>query len=254
MYYMVKEVADLTGISIRMLHYYDKIGVLKPESISASGYRLYTDNDLEKLQQLLFFKELDFSLNEIKEMVKSPNYDKREALIAHKTILTEKKNRLEKIIDTVDKTINSLEGGTKMSKKDMFEAFDMSEIEKHQKKYAEETKQKYGESDAYKESQAKTQNYTKEDWERIVGESDNIYRTLAANMDKKPDDPIIQEQVEKYRKHISKYFYNCTLEIYRGLGEMYVSDSRFTKNIDKYGIGLSSFLREAINIYCDSQS
>lgn len=252
MQYKVKEVADIVGVSIRTLHYYDKIGLLKPESISPAGYRLYTDHDLEKLQQVLFFKELEFSLQETKDIIDSPSFDKRHALKAHKELLIEKKNRLEGIIESVEKSLQAIEGGIKMDNKGMFDSFDMTEIEKHKEKYAEETKQKYGHTDAYKESEKKTSKYTKDDWARIMRRSNEIYTKIAALMDKEPSDPQVQEAVGEWRQHITDSFYTCTPEIFRGLGDMYVNDERFTANIDKYKVGLASFLSKAMHIYCDN--
>ncbi|UUZ92112.1 MerR family transcriptional regulator [Paenibacillus sp. P25] len=144
MTYMVKEVAGLVGISVRTLHHYDQVGLLKPETVSPAGYRLYTDRDLERLQQILFYKEIGFSLQEIKEILDRPGFDRKQALRSHKEPLLQKKKRLEDIIQTVDKTIDSIEGGTQMEKNEMFEAFDMSAIEEHKAKYAEEARQRYG--------------------------------------------------------------------------------------------------------------
>ncbi|ABS33419.1 MerR family transcriptional regulator [Clostridium botulinum] len=252
MHYKIKEVADMAGISVRMLHHYDKIGLLDPESVSDAGYRLYSDENLDRLQQILFFKELNFPLQEIKIILDSPNFNKKEALETHKQLLLEKKIRLEKIIQSVDKTISSMEGEFKMNKKEVLGAFDMTEIEEHQKKYSEEVKNKYGNTSAYKESNEKTSKYTKEDWNNIMKDWDIIYKKLANLMDKNPDDKEVQEYIHQFREHISKNFYDCTPEIFRGLGELYVNDERFTANIDKYKTGLSKFLREAINVYCDN--
>lgn len=242
----------MAGISVRMLHHYDKIGLLDPESVSDAGYRLYSDENLDRLQQILFFKELNFPLQEIKIILDSPNFNKKEALETHKQLLLEKKIRLEKIIQSVDKTISSMEGEFKMNKKEVLGAFDMTEIEEHQKKYSEEVKNKYGNTSAYKESNEKTSKYTKEDWNNIMKDWDIIYKKLANLMDKNPDDKEVQEYIHQFREHISKNFYDCTPEIFRGLGELYVNDERFTANIDKYKTGLSKFLREAINVYCDN--
>ncbi|KEI98898.1 MerR family transcriptional regulator [Clostridium botulinum A2B3 87] len=252
MHYKIKEVADMAGISVRMLHHYDKIGLLDPESVSAAGYRLYSDENLDRLQQILFFKELNFPLQEIKIILDSPNFDKKEALKVHRQLLLEKKLRLEKIIRSVDKTINSMEGEFKMDKKEILNVFSMTEIEEHQRKYSEEVKEKYGNTSAYKESNKKTSKYTKEDWSNIMKGWDIIYKKLANLMDKNPDDKEVQEYIHQFREHISKNFYDCTPEIFRGLGELYVNDERFTANIDKYKTGLSKFLREAINVYCDN--
>lgn len=139
-----------------------------------------------------------------------------------------------------------------MSKKEMFKPFDMKNIEDHKAKYAQETKERYGNSDAYKESQNKTTKYSKGDWENIMGEAGEIYSSLASLMDRDPSDSEVQSLVEKWRNHITKNFYNCTPEIFRGLALMYTADERFTENIDKYGEGLAQFLSDAMIVYCDS--
>lgn len=135
----------------------------------------------------------------------------------------------------------------------MFEAFDLAEIEKHQQQYAEETKQKYGGSEAYRESQKRTSSYTKEDWARIQAERNEIYQNLAFLMDRDVADPEVQETIGKWRRHISDHFYHCTPEIFRGLGELYVQDERFTANIDQFKPGLAKFFREGIKFYCDER-
>jgi DNA-binding transcriptional MerR regulator len=253
MAYKVKEVATLAGVSVRTLHHYDEIGLLKPESITSAGYRLYEDRDLERLQQILFFKELDFNLQEIKEILDSPNFDRAHALSIHRELLVKKKKRLEEIIKSVDKTMESIKGGIDMSKKEMFESFDMTEIERHQEKYAEETKERYGNSDAYKESNRRTSKYTKEDWARIMQRGSDNYVKLAALMDSKsPSAPEVQAVIADCRQHITDSFYNCTPEIFRGLADLYVMDERFTANIDKIKPGLAKFLSEGIIIYCEN--
>lgn len=252
MYYRIKEVADMVGVSIRTLHHYDQINLIKPKSVTPAGYRLYTEEELERLQQVLFFKELDFTLQEIKEILDSPDFDRKHALKAQRELLLKKKKRLEKIIKSVEKTIDSIEGGIEMNNNEMFDGLDMTEIEKHKEKYAEETKQKYGNSDAYKESMKKTSKYTKEDWARIMKRGEEINKRIAALMDKGPADAEVQQAVAQWRQYITDSFYTCTPEIFKGLADLYVDDERFTKNIDKYRPGLAQFLREAMHIYCDN--
>lgn len=252
MFYKVKEVSKIVGISVRALHHYDEIGLLKPENLTEAGYRLYSDKDLERLQQILFFKELDFSLQEVKEILDNPNFDRKRALKSHKELLVEKKKRIEKIIKSVEKTIDSIEGEIEMDKKEMFDGFDMSEIERIKEKYAEEAKAKYGNTEAYKESEEKTSKYTKEDWNNIQKSTEEIYKKIIDNMDKGVADPKVQAAVGELRQQITDNFYNCTPEIFRGLGDLYVADERFTKNIDKYKEGLAAFLKEAMHYYCDN--
>lgn len=250
--YKIKEVSNLAGVTVRTLHHYDAINLLKPCCISDSGYRFYGNEELEKLQQILFFRELDFSLNKIKDILNSPDFDKAHCLGIHRQLLIEKRQRLDNIIASLDKTLISLEGGTEMSKKEMFKPFDMKDIEEHKAKYAKETEDRYGNSNAYKESQKKTSKYGKADWENIMGEAGEIYSNLAKLMDRDPSDKEVQILVEQWRNHITKNFYNCTPEIFRGLALMYTADERFTENIDKYGEGLAQFLSDAMIIYCDN--
>lgn len=251
MLYKVKEVSNITGVSVRTLHHYDEIGILKPKSFTESGYRLYSEKELQKLQEILFFKELDFSLNDIRDILNSKDYDRKNTLTLHKKLLLDKRKRLDGIIESLDKTIESIEGGFIMSKNEMFKGFDISEVESHKKQYKEEARKKYGGTDAYKVSEEKTSKYTKTDWERITEDMNSIYRELAALMDKDPEDDKVQELIHKWRMHISENFYNCTPEIFRGLGELYISDSRFTENIDKFGEGLANFLSQGIEVYCN---
>lgn len=252
MSYKIKEVADIVGVSVRTLHHYDQIGLLKVENMTESGYRIYDDKDLERLQQILFFKELDFSLKEIKSILDNPNFDRKHALESQRELLIEKKKRMERIISSIEKTIDSIKGDEKMSKKDMFNAFSMNEIEAHKKKYEKEVKERYGNTDAYKESEKRTAKYGKAEWNDISTEAQQIYNGLANLMDRDINDKEVQELVEAWRNHISKNFYECNLEIFRGLAEMYVADERFTQNIDKTKKGLAEFLSSAMIAYCDN--
>lgn len=251
MEYKINEIAKIAGVSVRTLHHYDSVGLLNPKSVTESGYRLYTEEEIEKLQQILFFKELGFSLSDIKEIVNRPDFDRKTALLSHKKILQEKRNRLDTIINTIDKTINSVEEKTKMAKKEMFKGFDMTDIEKHKEEYEKEAEEKYGKSDAYKESAKKTSKYSKGDWNNITDDMNNIFISIAEKMDRDPEDEEVQVLVDSWRNHISKNFYNCTPEIFRGLSLMYEYDERFKNNIDKFGEGLTVYICKAINIYCD---
>ena len=253
MNYKIKETADIAGISIRTLHHYDQFGLVKPESSSPSGYRLYSDRDIEKLQQVLFFKELGFSLKETKEIINDKSFDKNKALKNHKELLLKKKKRLEEIIYSIDKTIEYIEGDKEIGKIEMFKAFNMDEIKKHQEKYFKETKQKYGESNAYAECEKKTAQYSEYKWKEVMEKASGIFQRIAECMEKSPADEEVQIAVGQWKQHITESFYNCTLETFRSLGDLYVTDRRFTKNIDKIKPGLACFLKDAIHIYCSNQ-
>ncbi|GEN55045.1 MerR family transcriptional regulator [Halobacillus faecis] len=251
--YKVKEMAELTGVSVRTLHHYDHIDLLAPTYVSENGYRLYSENELVRLQQILFFKEMDFSLRKIKEILDHPDFDEADALQRHREILSEKKKRLEQLIRSVDQTLQTLEGEDRMKNEDRFRPFDKREIEAHQKKYEKEVEARWGNTDAYKQSKQKTSQYTKEDWERIQQEGDGIDRELVKLMDRDPSDSDVQQLIDKKRQHITDHFYECNLDIFRGLADMYVNDPRFTKNIDQWKEGYAEFLKKAMHLYCDQQ-
>ncbi|AWB46025.1 MerR family transcriptional regulator [Paenibacillus sp. CAA11] len=248
--YRVKEVAKMVGITIRTLHHYDEIGLFRPEQVSPAGYRYYSAADLEKLQQVLFYRELGFPLAEIKEMLDSSSFDRKFALQNHRQLLVRKKERLEQLIATVDKTLRSMKGETLMKSEEMFDGFDMTVIEEHKRKYAEEARRKYG-GKMMDEVEKRTGAYTPGDWERLTLETERLYQRVIAAMDRGPADPEVQEAVRELREQITSNFYDCTPEIFRGLGDLYVQDERFTRNIDRHKTGLAAFLREAMHIYCD---
>ncbi|QAS52539.1 MerR family transcriptional regulator [Halobacillus litoralis] len=249
--YKVKEVAEIAGVSVRTLHHYDHIGLLSPQHVTDKGYRLYGEEGMARLQQILFFKEMDFSLQKIKKILDDPHFDEKQALSNHKEILMEKKIRLERIIHSVDQTLESVQGGENMANEDRFKPFDRRHIEEHQKKYEKEVKERWGQTDAYKESKRKTSSYTDEDWKRIQEESNEIDRQIVDRMSQGPEDEEVQRLIGEKRQHITDYFYECNTEIFCGLADMYVNDPRFTKNIDKWAEGYAEFLRDAMHIYCD---
>ena len=250
--YKINEVSKLTGVSIRMLHHYDKIGLLSPRKRTDSNYRIYNDDDISRLYQILLFKELEFPLRDIKQILDDKDFDKEQALKLQRNLIFEKKKRLERILESIDNTIENL--GEESMNKNNFKAFNYEDVKKHQEKYKEETEKRYGKSNAYKESQEKTSKYSKNEWDNIMEDASLIYEELAKLMDKDPADENVQELIEKWRNHITTNFYNCTIEIFRGLALMYVGDERFTKNIDKYGEGLAQFMSDAMNIYCDNNT
>lgn len=239
----ISEVAKLSGITVRTLHYYDEIELLKPSETTEAGYRMYSSEDLERLQQILFFRELDFPLNEIKEIMLNPNYDKNEALNKHKEFLIEKRKRIDGLITLIDKTIK---GDNNMS----FKEFDNSKIEENKRKYAEEVKNRWGNTNAYKEYEKKTSSYDGNSWNEINEGMVEILKEFADNRAEDPNSDIIQSLVEKWQSYITSNFYNCTKEILSCLGLMYIGDERFKENIDKYGEGTAEFMAKAIEIYC----
>ncbi len=242
----IKEVAKLTGVTVRTLHYYDEIGLLAPSEITEAGYRLYDEGALAHLQQILFFRELDFPLNQIKEIMTSPNFNAGEALENHKDLLQKKRERIDKLIRLVDKRIK---GENDMS----FNEFDMTQIEETKQKYTAEVKERWGDTKAYEESEKKTSSYGKEQWQIISGEGSDIFKAFALNMDKAVESDEVQALVQQWQDFITQRFYNCTKEILQCLGLMYVGDERFTQNINQYGDGLAEFISDAIAVYCEDK-
>lgn len=239
----INEIAKLSGVTVRTLHYYDEIGLLNPCCTSSSGYRFYDEKSMETLQQILFFRELDFSLGEIREIMQNPFFDRVEALSRHRDMLVKRRRRIEGLIALVDKNIR---GEKNMS----FREFSMTEIEKCRKEYANEARQRWGNSAAFAESESRTAGYGREEWQEIDSEARGILGAFAVNIDKEPGSSEIQDMVAKWQKHISERFYNCTREILSCLGQMYVNDERFKANIDRNGPGTADFIARAIEIYC----
>lgn len=239
----INEVAKLTGVTVRTLHYYDEIGLLKPDEVNESGYRIYTEKSLEKLQQILFFRELDFPLNEIKKIMEDPLFDEKLAMKRHMELLIKKRERLDSIIELLR---NRIEGGKTMS----FKEFDTTEIEEMKKKYAQEAKERWGNTDAYKVSQEKTKGYDENKWKDVLADGGSILQKFAECRDCNPGSEQAQNLVKKWQDYITDNFYPCSKQILSGLGMMYVGDERFTENIDKYGKGTAEFIAKAIEIYC----
>jgi DNA-binding transcriptional MerR regulator len=241
MKYTVSEISKLAGISVRTLHYYDEIGLLKPSQVGKNGYRYYGEKELIKLQQILFYKELEFSLDQIIKIINSSEFDIGEALNSHKKLLLIKKMRIDKLIKAVDKSIKNLRGGT-MDTSDLYGSFSKDEYDK----YKEEAKRRWGHTKAYKQSTERIKNWTKEDFKKMEEEAKNILEQVVINMDKGIESDEVQEQIERYHKHISVY-YDCPIEVFRGLGNMYVEDKRFTAYYDKFDPRLAVFMRDAMS-------
>ena len=241
--YKVGEVAALARVSVRTLHHYDEVGLLRPSARSEAGYRLYTMGDLERLQQILFYKELGFSLDEIREMMSDPAFDRREALLAQRELIAREAERFEAMLRLIDKTLAAMEGGFALTKEEMFEVF--GDFDPAQ--YEGEVQQRWGHTEAYRESARRTKGYTKEDWQRIKAESEEINAAIAALMDQgvTPDDVRALDAVERHRLHIDRWFYPCSREMHAQLGQMYVNDPRFTATYEKIRPGMAKWVAEA---------
>ncbi len=241
----IREFAKLTGVSVRTLHYYDEIGLLKPSFVDEqNGYRFYDEGCLERMQEILFYRELDFPLKDIAEILYSPDYDKQTALKAQKHLLTLKKERLERLITALDGAMK----GENLS----MNVFNNSEFEAQREQYAKEAKEKWGATDAYKESTEKTKDYSKEKWSDINAGMSSLMAEFAEckASGNATDSSEAQMLVKKWQDYITENYYTCTKEILAGLGEMYACDERFKANIDSHGDGTAEFMCQAIRVYC----
>lgn len=241
----IREFAKLTGVSVRTLHFYDEIGLLKPSSVDEqNGYRFYDEYTLTRMQEILFYRELDFPLKEIRMILSSPDYDKQNALKEQKHLLTLKKERLERLISALD-------GAMKGENVNM-NVFDNSEFEAKCKEYAKEAKKKWGDTDAYIESTEKTAGYSAEKWKQVNSAMEERIAEFADCKRKgfAPTSTEAQTLAEKWQDFITENYYTCTKEILAGLGNMYVTDERFRENIDRHGDGTAQFMSDTIKAYC----
>ena len=237
----VNEVSKLTGVSIRTLQYYDKIGLLHPAKYTEAGYRLYDEAALETLQQILLFRELEFPLKDIKEIISSPDFDRSKALEQQIKLLTLKKEHIENLIDLA-KEIKLL--GVRKLK---FEAFDTSKIDE----YAAQAKAYWGKTPAYKEFEEKSRGRTKEEDKKIYQGMIDIFGEFGQIRNTEPSSKDAQALVKKLQDYITEHMYTCTKKILSSLGKMYAGGGDFTKNIDSYGgEGTAEFTSQAIEIYC----
>ena len=237
----VQKVSRLTGVSIRTLQYYDRIGLLRPTEYSEAGYRLYDDAALETLQQILLFRELQFPLKDIGKIIGSPDFDRNKALEQQIELLTLKKEHIENLID--------LARGIKLMgvRHLKFDAFDTKKIDE----YAARAKASWGNTPAYKEFEEKSKGRTKEQDRDISLGLMEIFAEFGAIRATDPASEEAQALVKKLQDYITDNFYTCSNEILNGLGKMYSGGGEFTKNIDNYGgEGTAEFAHQAIDIYC----
>ncbi len=238
----VNEVGKITGVSIRTLQYYDKIGLLHPAKYTEAGYRLYDDAALERLQQILLFRELEFPLKDIAKIIKSPDFDRNMAIRQQIELLTLKKEHLENLIDFARELQKT--GGNKTMD---FSVFDTKKMDE----YAAQAKAQWGDTKAYREYEAKSKDRSKADEARTWKSMMEIFKEFGQIQTLEPDSAEAKKLVKKLQDYITDNFYHCTDEILSGLGELYVAGGDFTRNIDAAGgEGTAEFVAKAIEIYC----
>ena len=247
MTYTVQQLADLAGVTTRTLHHYDEIGLLSPARKSSNGYRQYGEKELLKLQQIMFFRELEFPLKEIEKILGNPRFDMATALLDHRKLIEIKKKQMNDLLKTIDKTLNKINHENSMDDKELYGGFSKEEADA----YAKEAKERWGHTEAYRQSQERVKKLTKEDWARMSTETDSILTEIVRNMDKGPASPEVQAQIAKHYASL-RAFYEPNLGMYRGLANMYVDDKRFAAFYEKYHKDLPVFMRDAMFAYCDA--
>jgi DNA-binding transcriptional MerR regulator len=248
MSYTISALAKLAGVSVRTLHHYDEIGLLVPSRNDKNKYRIYGEDELLRLQQILFFRELEFSLPEIAAIIDSPEFDVLTALRDHKAMLTGKQKRTAALIKMVDKTIDKINKKINMKDEELYDAFSKEEMEE----LSDEAKQRWGHTDQYKESEKKMRGMSKEQFAVIQKEGEEIAKAGALLVNEPIDGDAAQALIAKHYKHLSN-FYTPTPEMYKGLAEMYLADTRFTAYFAKYDPKLPQFMHDAMVYFAEQQ-
>jgi DNA-binding transcriptional MerR regulator len=242
--YRVKEVSELAGVSIRALHHYEAIGLLVPSARNRSGYRLYGPEDVLRLQQIVIGRELGLSLEAIRRSLDEPGFDRKRSLLEQRELLVERGRQTKAMIRAVDQAIALIDGeqkGGTLDLKELFDGFDPSE-------YQEEVEQRWGKTDAYRESKRRTERYTADDWEAMKADQSAIFEALAASMASglgaETDEAM--DLAERHRMSIDRWFYPCSTEMHLGLADLYESDPRYAENMDRITPGMTAFVIRAI--------
>ena len=242
--YQVKELAQIANVSVRTLHHYDEIGLLRPSQRSASGYRKYDQGDVLRLQQILIQRELGLPLEEIRRCLDDPGFDQRRALLAQREQLRTRARHTAGMLQAVERALAALDPRKtedEMDPKQLFDGFDPAQ-------YEAEAEQRWGSSEAFRESARRTKGYSSEDWQRFAAEQAALYAEAWALLTagEPPDGERAGAVAERHRALIDRWFYPCSLEMHRGLASLYEGDPRFAANIDRHGAGLTAFLVAAI--------
>jgi DNA-binding transcriptional MerR regulator len=241
--YRVKDVAELAGLTTRALHHYDSIGLLCPSGRTAAGYRLYDDDDLMRLQQILLGRALGLSLEDIRRSLDDPNFDRREALLAQRAALASRAERTAGMIRAIDAALTAIEENDMgmVDMKRIFDGFDPA-------RYDDEVKQRWGDTDAYKISAQRTTSYTEADWRKLKAEQAAIYTDALAALKEgvSADDARAMNIAERHRLSIDRWFYPCSPKMHCGLADLWEADRRYADNIDKLGAGLTEYLAAAV--------
>ena len=244
--YTVSQLATIAGVSVRTLHHYDQIGLLQPSDRTAAGYRLYHEPDLMRLQQILFFRELDVPLEEVRDILDDPGFDQVAALEHHRQLLQRRMERLTRLLKTVDRTIAKLtEDEMALTDKELYEGFSEEQIER----YRREAREMY-DPDRVAESERKVAKMSRAQWAAVKAEGDAVTRAMASLAGRAPGDPEVQALMARHHAWIEN-FYRCPAEVFRGLGQLYTSHPEFRATYDRYAPDLADFMAAAMARYAD---
>jgi DNA-binding transcriptional MerR regulator len=244
--YTIGQLAELAGVSVRTLHHYDQIGLLTPAARTEASYRLYGEAELLRLQQILFFKELDLPLDEVKRILDDPGFDQVEALARHREALQQRVTRLTRLLKTIERTIQRLtEEDMTVTDAELYEGFTEEQIERYQR----EAREMYDPA-LVAESERRLRRLSKAEWQAVKAEGDEVTRALAAQMGREPADGQVQALIARHHAWIEN-FYPCSAEVYRGLAQGYAEHPEFRAFYDRYAPGLADFMRDAMAYYAD---
>ncbi|GAA0506991.1 HTH-type transcriptional activator TipA [Saccharopolyspora subtropica] len=243
MNYSVGEAARIAGVTVRTLHHYDEIGLLTPSSRTAAGYRSYSDEDLDRLRRILFYRELDLSLDDIATIL--ADGDAHVHLKRQRELLLGRIERLQRMVAALERELEANSMGIRLTQEEKFEVFGDFDPDDH----AEEVERRWGNTDAYRQSQERMSRYTKQDWKRFIAEQKDITRRLAEakRAGAAPDGERAMDLAEEHRQHINRWCYDCGYDLHRCLGDLYVSDERFTAHYEEFEPGLAEYVRAAIH-------
>jgi MerR family transcriptional regulator, thiopeptide resistance regulator len=241
--YSVSQIARLAGVSVRTLHHYDRIGLLSPAERSDAGYRRYGDDDLRRLQQVMFYRELGFALSDITDLISDPNAEPGEHLRRQHALLVARLERTGRLVMAVERAMEAEKLGISLTPEERLEVFG----DHDPAQYADEVTERWGDTDAYHTVRQRTKAYGKQDWLAIKAEAAHLTAALAAarTAGEAPDSAAAMDAAEQHRQHIIRWFYDCPPEMHRRLGEMYVADERFAANYDAVAPGLAAYIRDA---------
>ncbi|MFZ5973883.1 MAG: MerR family transcriptional regulator [Bacillota bacterium] len=248
----VKQVAELSGVTVRTLHYYDQIGLFRPSAHSDGGYRLYDEAALMRLQQILFYREIGLPLKEIRSIIDDRNFDAAEALRAHRRELIERRTRQSLLICTIDRTLMAMEGGTPLSAQELFDGFGKQKVEENERKYGAEIRKRYGD-ELVDKSNAVIAGMNRQEYESLQKEGAEIYKDLTKLMHMEPEAQPVQEAITRFAAYIRR-FGEYPDEALMGLGDMYVDDVRFKAFFEGIAPGLAEFIRDALHAKLEPES